>query len=213
MDTQLQEFMRAAIASRQSKETITSALTTGQWTADEIQDALSAYTDVGIGIAVPVRKPYVSAREAFMYLVMFVTLYISAFSAGTILFQFVNKLFPDPAFGNVYEDQSIADAIRSSLSALIVGFPIFLWMSRSLLRSLAIEPVKRGSRIRKWLTNLTLFIASSIIIGDLIALVYNVLSGELTMRFFLKCAIVAGMSAGIFGYYLWDLKKDDNEHL
>ena len=211
MDQLLHDFMKSATTAGKTPDAIKSALAKAHWTEDEIKDALNAYTDGGIGIPVPVRKPYVSAREAFMYLVMFVTLYICAFSFGTILFQFVNKLLPDPAFGGIYNDTGISDAIRSALSALIVSFPLFIWMSSLLVKAISKDPIKRGSKIRKWLINLTLFVAATIIIGDLITLVYNVLGGELTLRFFLKSFIVGAITGSIFGYYFWDTKKDDQQ--
>jgi uncharacterized membrane protein len=68
---------------------------------------------------------------------------------------------------------------------------------------------KRASKIRKWLTYLTLFIAAGIIIGDLIALVFNLLAGDLTLRFLLKVLVVGGISGTIFGYYLSELRKDE----
>jgi hypothetical protein len=63
--------------------------------------------------------------------------------------------------------------------------------------------------VRRWLTYLTLFVAAVVLIVDLITLVDNVLGGEVTVRFVLK-VLVAGLIAGtIFGYYLWDLRRDE----
>ena len=58
---------------------------------------------------------------------------------------------------------------------------------------------------------LTLFVAASVLIGDLIVLVHSALSGELTARFVLK-VITAGLIAGlIFGHYLRDLRAGERE--
>ena len=43
------------------------------------------------------------------------------------------------------------------------------------------------------------------------ALVYNVLGGELSVRFVLKVVVVAAMAATIFGYYLFDLRHEEKE--
>ena len=48
-------------------------------------------------------------------------------------------------------------------------------------------------------------------IGDLIALVSGVLSGDLTTRFSLKVAIVFGIAATTFSYFLWDLRSEEEE--
>jgi len=103
------------------------------------------------------------------------------------------------------------DSTRWNISSLIISFPVFLFMSRFIGREVAQNPVKRQSSIRRWLTYLTLFVASSIMIGDLTTLVYNVLGGELTIRFLLKVVVAGTISGAVFGYYLWDLRKEEIE--
>lgn len=102
-------------------------------------------------------------------------------------------------------------AIRWSVASLIIAFPIFLYVSRLLSRAVRRDPSKRASKVRKWLTYMTLFIAAGVIIGDLIALVYNFLAGELTLRFLLKVLTVGTIAGTIFGYYLWDLRQEELE--
>ena len=51
--------------------------------------------------------------------------------------------------------------------------------------------------------------SAGIIIGDLIAILYNFLNGELTLRFGLQALVIGGISAVIFGYYLWDLRGEE----
>ena len=45
--------------------------------------------------------------------------------------------------------------------------------------------------------------------GDLIALLYSLLSGELSMRVTLKVLAVGLIAGGIFAYYLWAMRADD----
>ena len=63
--------------------------------------------------------------------------------------------------------------------------------------------------MRLWLTYLTLFVAATILIGDLTTLVYNVLGGELTVRFVLKVAVVGAIAGTIFGYFLREVRQED----
>ena len=58
---------------------------------------------------------------------------------------------------------------------------------------------------------LTLFVAAGVLIGDLTTLVYNVLGGELTVRFLLKVATVAAIAGAIFSHYLLDLRREERE--
>lgn len=205
MNTELQRFVRQALSEGVSRQKIAAALKSAGWQEDEVKLAMSSYADSDLPVPVPRRKPYLSAREAFLHLLMFLTLYISAFSVGTIIFQFINTWLPDPLQYD-YAREGIRSALRSGTSALIIAFPVFLLTSYILAKARRKDPDTRGS---KWLTYITLFIAAGIIIGDLIGLVYNLLGGELTMRFALKVLTVGVISGTIFGYYLWDLRKDE----
>ena len=63
--------------------------------------------------------------------------------------------------------------------------------------------------MRRWLTYVTLLLAAGIVIGDLIALLYNVLGGELSTRFLLKVLVVGAIAGTIFAYYLTDLRREE----
>ena len=205
----LQPFLKQALETGETTESITQALKKAGWQDEEIRAALRTYVRVeGFALPVPRREPYLSAREAFFYLVLFLTLYISAVSFGTLLFSFIERAIPDVLQG-YYNDQSTLSTIRTSTASLIITFPIFVALTRFLERDLERDPQKRGSKVRKWLTYLTLFIAAVSIIVDLIVLVGSLLSGELTTRFLLKVAVVLFVAGVAFGYYLWDLRRDE----
>lgn len=156
---------------------------------------------------VPQPRPELSARDAFMYLLMFAALYLSAYHLGNLLFQVINLAFPDPL--SPFETAAAGQRIRWATSTLIVAFPVFLFVASRISRDIAEEPARRNSAVRRWLTYLTLFVAAAIVIGDTIVLVFNLLSGELTVRFVLKALVVAAIAGGAFGYYLWSIRTDD----
>jgi hypothetical protein len=54
-----------------------------------------------------------------------------------------------------------------------------------------------------------MLVAAAVLVGDGITLVYNLLGGELTVRFVLKVLVVAVIAGGAFGYYGASLKADD----
>lgn len=91
------------------------------------------------------------------------------------------------------------------------AFPVFLYVSRLTSRTITSDPVKRGSKIYRQLTYLTLFVAAGILIGDFAVLVYNFLGGELAVRFVLKVLIVGSIAGSIYGYYLLDLRRSERE--
>jgi len=74
-------------------------------------------------------------------------------------------------------------------------------------KDLASNREKRELKLRKWLIYFTLFISAVTIIVDLIMFVYNFLSGELTIQFFLKILVVLLAAAAVFGYYIYDLRR------
>jgi hypothetical protein len=207
---ELELFVREALARGQSRPAIEAALAQAGWPPEQVRDALDAYADVAFPVPVPRPRPYLSAREAFLYLVLFATLYVSAYHLGSLLFDLVNRALPDPADA-AYQFMRIGASMRWSVASLVVAFPVFLFVARHLGRDLARNPVKRLSAVRRWLTYLTLFLAAGIVIGDLIAAVYNLLGGELTLRFMLKVLVVGVIAGTVFAYYLWDLRHEERE--
>lgn len=206
---ELEAFVGEALLRGESREDIEKVLLAAGWTAEQAEGALGAYADVPFSIPVPKPRPSLSAREAFLYLTLFGTLYLSAYHLGSLVFDLINRVFPDPTLeeGEVW----LFDSIRWSVSSLIIAFPVFLYLSRHTERELALHPIKRLSPVRRWLTYLTLFVAAGVLIGDLTTLVYNVLGGELTVRFLLKVATVAAIAATIFSHYLVDLRREERE--
>ena len=211
INEELLNFVRDALARGLSRAEIEDALLQAGWRPDQVKSALDAFAQVDeFPIPVPKPKPYLSAREAFMYLVLFTTLYLTTFNLGRLIFQFINLGFPDPAAYAGFAD-SVRQAIRFSVASLIIAFPIFLYLSLLIGRAIRRDPSKRASKVRKWLTYMTLFVAAGVIIGDLTALVYSFLGGELSLRFALKVVTVGVIAGGIFGYYLWDLRQEERE--
>ncbi|MFH1078218.1 MAG: DUF5671 domain-containing protein [Patescibacteria group bacterium] len=210
MDYDLLAFTKEALAQGIPRGKIQDALLSAGWEPDEVRDVLERFQDADFPIPVPRRKPYLSAKEAFMYLLMFLTLYISSVSFGTIIFQNVNRWLPDVLLPYGAYDGTI-EILRMSTSSLLVAYPVFLFVAFKLKTSMKKDVSKRTSKIRKWLTYITLFIAAGVIIGDLITLVFNFLGGELTLRFVIKVVTVGVIAGTVFGYYLWDLKNEEKE--
>ena len=210
INDELLSFVKEALTHGTPRNAIKDTLLEAGWRVDQVESALAAYAPTDFPIPVPVPKPYLSAREAFIYLVLFTTLYLTTFNFGRLIFQFINIGLPDPAAYYDYVD-SARQAIRFSVASLIISFPIFMYLSVLIGRSIKRDPSKRASKVRKWLTYMTLFVAAAVIIGDLTALVYGFLGGELSLRFALKAITVAAIAGGIFGYYLWDLRQDERE--
>lgn len=140
-----------------------------------------------------------------MHLLAIIALYMSAASLMTLLFQYINVLFPDPLVYASYA--SIAGAIRYAMATLIIIFPVYIFISKMLNSEYAATPEKREYKFRKWLVYFTLFVAGVTIITDLVVLIFNFLGGDLTGRFILKILVVLLVAGVIFWYYQKDLKN------
>ena len=204
----LEWFVRESLLKGLGKPEIRKAMLDAGWTKDQIGYVVDAYADVAFAVPIPKPRPQLSARDAFLYLVLFTTLYFSSYNLGSLLFDFINKALPDPTVANY---RSAWDGMRWSTSALIVAFPTFLFLAYYINKDVARNPVKRLSPIRRWLTYLTLFVASCVLIGDVTALIYNALGGELTSRLLLKVLVVGAIAGTVFGHYLSDLRREERE--
>ncbi|MDP3901679.1 MAG: DUF5671 domain-containing protein [bacterium] len=149
-----------------------------------------------------------SPKDVFLHLLAIIALYFSAGSFIALIFQYINLGYPDLVSSDGYYGlQSIYAVMRWSIASLIIIFPVYLFTTRALINSYNKEPDKRELRIRKWLVYFTLFVAALIIMGDLVALIFNLLNGELTVRFLLKILTILFVAGAVFGYYIYDLKN------
>ena len=203
----LHEFVKDALGRGNSRTGVEDVLVRSGWGRRQVQAALAGFAEVEFPIPVPRPRPSLDARDAFPYLVVFSTLYISAVHLGSVAFELINRAFPDPLFANETYARYSAEAFRWSIASLIVAPPVFLFTTWRTRRAIEADPAKRGSPVRRWLTYLTLAIASGVLLGDVITLAYYALSGELTIRVVLKVLTVAAIGGGVFAYYLRDVRE------
>lgn len=142
-------------------------------------------------------------RDIFLHLLNFGSLYMGAVSLGALWFQYIDYLWPDSL---TFYHGGTFDQIRWASAALIVVFPVFLLTAWRLEKDFSIEPQKREARFRKWLVYFTLFVAAVTVMVDLVALVFNFYSGELTKQFVFKISAVFLVAGGTGSYYFQGLK-------
>lgn len=205
---ELEQFVRDALMRGHDREQVTAALLAAGWSTEQIRGVLDGWAEVDFALPVPRPRASLSAREAFLYLVLFSTLYFFAWNLGSLLFALLEHALPDPADAQ-WQVVRLTGSIRWSISALVIAFPVFAFIARHLAHDVAKHPIKRLSPIRRWLTYLTLFVAAAVLIGDLTTLVFNLLGGELSLRFVLKVAVVAAIAGTVFGHYLRDLRREE----
>lgn len=208
--TEIDLFVREALSRGLPRDQVAAALASAGWPDAQVRSALDAYADLSFPIPVPRPRTTLSARDAFFYLLLFTTLYIAAFNLGSLAFDLIQRAFPDAA-DPAWQTGRLADSIRFSTASILIAFPTFLFLSWWLGREDQRNPARRLSPVRRWLTYLTLFVAATILVCDMIALVDAVLGGELTWRFILKVVVVALIAGSVFGYYFAELRHGERE--
>ncbi len=207
MNRELRAFVKEALERGHSREEIRGILLDAGWEDGEVRNGLAGFADVDFPVAVPRPAPYLYAREAFLYLVSFIALYVSAISFGLLVFGLIDHAFSDALdYRSDYPSAGQATAIAS----VIIAFPLYLFLSRHLARHVSRDPERRQSLVRRWLTYVTLVVAAGIILGDLIALLANLLTGDPTTRFALKAVSILFITGCIFGYYLWEMRQAED---
>jgi hypothetical protein len=202
----LTTFVKEALTRGVSRAEIEHILLEAGWSTRQVSDALASFADVTFTIPVPKPRPYTDAREAFLYGLLFLALALSAYHLGMLIFRFIEQTFP---LAN--EVSTFREATRWPIAVLVAALPVFLYVSQLVNRDLRLDPSRRASKSRTQVTYLTLFVCAAVVIGVLAGVVYNFLGGELTIRFILKSLTAAGIAAGIFGYYLRDMRVEPTQ--
>ncbi len=204
---QLEAFVKEALQSGNTKKEIANVLEGAGWPSAQITSALDVFSDTPFSVPVPKPRPSLSARDAFLYIVMFSTLYYGVINLGRLLFNFIDRALPDSVF---YETAFRNDS-RWETASIIISFPVFFFMAHYIGKQVKSNPFRRFSPIRRWLTYMTLFVAASALLCDTTTLLYRLLGGDLTIRFILKALVVAVIAGTGFSYYLLDLRKEEKE--
>ena len=204
-DEALDTFIYTALGRGESRAAIESALGEAGWAPDQIADGMRKFSDVEFPVPVPRPRVYLSARDAFQYLLVYFMLYLFVYNLGSLYFGLIDLWLPDNI---AYAASGNATQVRWATAAILISYPVFLFLSWRLHGQVGKDASARNSAVRRWLTYLTLFIASAAIVVDLIYLVFSFLSGGLTGRFLLKSLVVAVLAGATFGYYAHLLRQD-----
>jgi len=149
-------------------------------------------------------KPKVTPKDFFLWLGVMITLYWSIGAFITLMFEYINRLVGDAAIIG-YDPYS--GPMQFSIASLIVIFPAYLALTRILNQDIRKNQLKKELWVRRWLVFLAVFIAGIAMLVDLIVLITAFLSGdEITLAFVLKVLTVLAVAAGVFYYYIWDIK-------
>lgn len=196
MSDTLQGFIRHARGKGLDHVTIRQLLLASGWKEKDIARAIAAE---GLDIGVP-EPAGGNARESFIYLMSFASLYVVVAGVISLYYIFLDSLYPDPAWSNVNVEW-VLDNVRYAIASVVVAFPVFLALSLVLERIVQKTRDNQRPPVARWLTYLTMFLAAAVLMGDLITLLYYFLDGALTTRFVLKVVVLLVIAEVVLSYY------------
>ena len=146
-----------------------------------------------------------TAKHFVLQLGSLVSLYVSLGALLSLLFAIINISYPD-AIDYYYASESYHSTVRISIAVLIVFFPTYLFLTRTVNKIRRTEPEGVYLSLTKWLVYLSLLVAGGVLLGDLVTVIMAFLEGEITQRFILKALAVFVVVGAAFHYYLLDAK-------
>lgn len=194
---ELRDFVRQALAAGQDRQVIGDALQKAGWTSKEVSDALDGWLD-GQGGLPPVPRPgrTLLVKEVFFYGLLFISLSMLSWHLIWLCFSIIDMLIEDP-----YGRPASPSSMRWPIAVLIVFLPLFLFLNRRGWQGRDFDRAGRELRARSGFASITLLVSSLVLIGDMIALIFALLNGDLSIRFAAKALVVAAVGGLILLYY------------
>ncbi len=148
-------------------------------------------------------KSQTTPKDFFFWLGAIIALYGAITSFFTLIFHYVDFVYPDPLSG--WSDP-YNGAVRVAMATIIVLTPTFLGLLLAIRRDIVREPGKATIWVRRWALMLTIFLAGTTAVIDLITLLTTFLGGDLTVRFALKAFVVLLLAILVVLHFLADLR-------
>lgn len=144
----------------------------------------------------------------FLCLGVLITLITSVVSFLNLVFETLNKRFPDALNASYQYGYATYEyeGIRMALATLIIFFPVFLIVSYFWKKFTNRGIGSIDALIRKWVIYVILFLSSLVVVIDLVTLVKYFISGEITSRFIYKILVVLVVALFVGFYYIFELQ-------
>ncbi len=153
----------------------------------------------------PRRRTVAAPRDALAHGLLFFALGVVVANVGAIGFALADVWLADPLDPAI----GLGRAVRWSVAAVIVAWPVWAWLTLSLAKAGEADPGLRAAPVARWLTSVALLIAGMVIIGDMIGLLAAFLQSGLSQRFALRAAMVGALAISVVTIYLPTLSSGD----
>jgi uncharacterized membrane protein len=197
----IEAYVRRGIAQNRSHEEIANSLRVAGWRDDAIDRAFISVAENPHSSSSDIFESPEGERATFLYVLSFLTLYISVWTFINTSFGVIDNLFGE----NMSEATLIS--FRWSIAWLVVVFPVFV-LTNYFIKKI-VPPGTENLHLtgtRKNLTYVTLFIATITLIGSAVFVVFQLTGGEIVMKTMLKIFTIILVASSLFGYYFNDVK-------
>ena len=196
-DDLLVAFIEKTRASGISDATTVEILKQRGWSERRIYRAFSTAVERTLGFDIPVRgSAQEYARDAYLYLVSFITLALWSYSLGNIFYVMIDYWIPDRANGWTIPTHELPQYLSWPIAMLVVAFPIFMFVNAALQRDLSQRPEGFSTGVRKWLTYIALVGTVATLVFDAVSFLQAFLLGNLTAHFILDSLVLLLVAGG-----------------
>jgi hypothetical protein len=208
----LEKYIAEARSKNISDELLREKLVKSGWPVDEVDSGLKPTTADSLDLPPP-PVPHFSLWVTFQYVILFITLYVSATSFAGILHHGVDTAVPDRlSTSNPYDVMGFGlfydSLLKGYIAGILVTFPVFGYLFVVLRQQLVTTPGVRNLKARKNLIYATLVVTFVIMIGHLIGTIYGFLNGTTTLRSLGHLGVNFLVAGSIFYYLLGEVKED-----
>ena len=209
-NSNLEKYVASAREQKVPDNEIRDQLVKAGWSESDITTALSPQPSSNVNLPPP-PAPRFGMWVAFQYILLFISLYVTATAVSSIFHYAVDDFIKDPIDRTGrYSGFSLlfGELVLVHVAALIVAFPIFGALFFIVKKEAMAKPAIRGLKVRKILIYITLVITFLILIGHLIGTVYSFLSGTVSTRTLAHLAVTFTVTGSIFAYLLREVWED-----
>lgn len=134
----------------------------------------------------------------------FLALMAVTLSVIQIGFAGIAHWIPDALTDSTWRSREMVEMARFALAALLITTPLYIlmvWKGGKMA-------VQNVSWSKRFMASTVLLVAALVVVGTLVTLVYNFLSGELGLRLLTEILFLLVVSGGVGAYYQVFIRKD-----
>lgn len=211
MNKNLFEYIASARAKNLSDEQIKNQLIESGWPKNKVNSAFSVQNLVQV-IPDPPEVPYYGMWIGFVYILFFISLYVLIWALSGVFHSWINIKFPDvTAIDNEYLALIQPDSgtvMRSYLSSILITYPICVFLGIFIKMYLLKNRLMVNSRSRRILIYITLIGTYLILVCNIIAAFFELLSGAIIFNIFGNLFVTVLISGSMFCYFISEVKND-----